>query len=110
MAELPVYRGGKVVTTALVDGDDWLRLSRWRWQWNPRFRTIGRTKNVAGDKIRVLLPREIVGSVPGAGTTVRHRNGNTLDNRRSNLRVLRARPVRPSGVPSHAGERAAVEG
>jgi hypothetical protein len=94
--ELPIYRGGEVVAHALLDGEDWFRLSRWRWQWNPRHGTIRRVAYVGGRQTNVVLSREVVGAAPGDGTTVRHANGNRLDNRRANLRVTRVRPPRPS--------------
>lgn len=98
MAELPIYRGGEIVAHALVDGEDWLRLSQWRWQWNPRHRTIRRMRYADGKVVNVLLHREIVGAATGDGTTVRRDKKNGFDYRKANLRVIRQTPRAGAGT------------
>jgi hypothetical protein len=77
MAEIRLGRTGKV---ALVDDEDFDRLSR-RWWATGR---AGYAESRDKDGSVILMHREILGVVPGIW--VDHINGDRLDNRRSNLR------------------------
>jgi len=80
--KLPLTRG----LFAVVDADDFARLDRFRWHAHksgPRF-YAGRTVGGKADRCFVYLHREILGLLPGEWGD--HVNGNTLDNRRANLR------------------------
>lgn len=68
---------------ALVDDDVYARLNGFKW------RAHGRTPLIYGYSTRLgLLHRAVLDETPPAGMHVDHINGNTLDNRRSNLRVV----------------------
>jgi hypothetical protein len=73
---------------ALVDDEDYERLSRWRWHANVvrggRVCAL-RKKRHRGRMTTIYMHREIVGAKPGQ--QVDHINGDALDNRRGNLRI-----------------------
>ena len=72
---------------ALVDDEDYEKLSKHKWRSAPRgnrcyaFRTVGPRNAQA----TILLHRVIMGAPDGL--VVDHINGNTLDNRKENLRL-----------------------
>lgn len=84
MVELPLTRG----LVAIVDDED-AYLAQWKWYARPssvpgKFyatRTVGR----GPDKRTIRLHREVVGAPDGMDAD--HKDGNTLDCRRSNLRL-----------------------
>lgn len=89
---------------ALVDERDWftLRVDKWRAQWNPKTRSFYAVRSirhprggmVKGRGFRRTLGwmhRTILGLQYGDRREVDHRNHNTLDNRRANLRVVSQR-------------------
>lgn len=88
MAEIELSRG----LVALVDDADFDWLSRWRWQAHKAVvpphsyyaqRSEARDDN--GRRPYVSMHRAILGNP--VGLIVDHKNGNTLDNRRDNLRA-----------------------
>jgi len=80
---------------AIVDAEDFDSLSKWNWYayWCPKTRSfiagrVGRTTR--GEKHSTInMAREILGLRPGNPLNVDHKNHNTLDNRRENLRKCR---------------------
>lgn len=83
---IPLTRG----YSAIVDREDYARLSAFKWtaavQRRRGFRVYAYRSVWEGEKCRtILLHREIMGAK--AGESVDHANRNTLDNRRSNLRI-----------------------
>lgn len=80
-------RSGEIRAFAMVDAEDFERVAAHRWYMNSggyvvRQVTVGRKKQ------RTLgLHRFIMGLEYGDPREVDHRDGNPLDNRRSNLRV-----------------------
>lgn len=68
--------GGQI---ALVDDDDFERLSQFKWHFDGRYAR----RNINGSSM--LLHREVMNTPDGYDTD--HVNHNTLDNRRCNLRI-----------------------
>jgi hypothetical protein len=103
---IPLTRG----QVAIVDDDDYERLSSYRWHASERrdeglFRAERRGRR--GEPQAVLMHRYIMGAV--RGECVDHINHDTLDNRRENLRVCsysqnnaNRRKIRP-GVSKYKG-------
>lgn len=83
MREIPLGRSNLV---ALVDEEDYERIAAHKWHTRVDRRAI-RWADGANSR-RVLMHREVV-SAPD-GVIVDHANGDTLDNRRSNLRICTA--------------------
>jgi len=72
---------------ALVDEEDYERLGH--LAWTLLLHRDGRSYAFRHPQGQMLyLHRAICGCEPGDGTVVDHRNGDGLDNRRSNLRVV----------------------
>jgi hypothetical protein len=75
---------------ARIDGEDFLRLSRYEWFFHkPSSRyggsgTVYSTRRYPGDRIK--LANAVMGTPP-SGLMWDHKNRNGLDNRRSNLRI-----------------------
>jgi hypothetical protein len=86
MRSIPLTRG----LTALVDDQDFLRLAAFTWHAHKARgrRTAARGQFYAARALdhrhRVFMHHDIMGERPGY--QIDHRNGNGLDNRRSNLR------------------------
>lgn len=78
MIVIPLTRG----LTTRVNNKDWNKVGRFRWcaqKCNGKFYAARRT----GNKL-ILLHRELIGASPGE--RVDHRDGDSLNNRRGNLR------------------------
>ena len=72
---------------AIVDPDDYQRLSKHKWQYNPKQKHNGyaqRAKQVCGKGKTVGMHREVI--KVDYSMVVDHINGNGLDNRKANLR------------------------
>lgn len=88
MKEIPLRDKTKaVVAYALVDDDDFDLFGHLRWSRDQR-NYVQHCWTRRPKKFRVLLHREIMGLTKGDRRTVDHINGNPLDNRRVNLRVV----------------------
>lgn len=72
---------------ALVDGEDFTSLSRFRWHALETRHHVyaSRSERTPAGKRRVYMHRQILGAPQG--TVVDHANRDTLDNRRVNLRI-----------------------
>ena len=89
---IPVWHKGQIVAHAQVDGQDVDHVSKFRWSLHNRGYAI-----TGGGNSKVLMHRLILGlaNEPGQGRgsgagqlQADHINGDKLDNRRSNLRVV----------------------
>lgn len=81
--EIPLRaRDGSIRAYALVDDAD-LEWAAWLW----RLTSSGYARRCEGGRY-LYLHRELLGLSPGDGLEGDHRNGDRLDNRRSNLRAV----------------------
>ena len=77
---------------ALIDADDFDWLSQWKWfaRWSKQTRSFYAVRSTAkseGKQSTVFMHREILGLVKGDKRHGDHRDGNTLNNCRDNLRI-----------------------
>lgn len=99
---------------ALVDDEDFEHLNQWAWKAKPNGggNNVYAVRNVKVDgKLKTVRMHRVVLSAESDQMDVDHINHNSLDNRRSNLRlvsrsanVLNQRQVTPNGHCSHCGE------
>ena len=86
MNKIPLTQG----QFSIVDDADYLKLSKLKWcaVWDPDTKTFRASRGVSrnGKTTTVFLHREIIGVVERT-RKVDHKNHDTLDNRRENLRV-----------------------
>jgi hypothetical protein len=100
-AVLLVWRSNEVIAEALIDSEDFERADRIKWLCQlARYNSVDGTpgeerisvyKRVAKngyDRRIHRLSHFILGLPPLSGRIVDHINGNTLDNRKSNLRIV----------------------
>jgi hypothetical protein len=86
MVRIPLRNRAKEIRAwALVDDED-AALSELRWCFNHGY--AERRERVDGKYVRVSMARVIVGLQRGDPREVDHINGDTLDNRRENLRIV----------------------
>jgi hypothetical protein len=88
----------------LVDPEDAHLLTEHRWSWDGNY---WRAKPTA--RTTVLLHRVIMGCTPGDGLFVDHKNRNTSDNRRENLRLTDKR-ASPQNVSADRGSTSRYRG
>ncbi len=86
--EIPLSKG----QVTIVDDEDYEELSRWTWHasWNESVGSYYARRNRRENNGRGAQPRmhrQILGVRDDPSVIVDHRNRNTLDNRRENLRV-----------------------
>lgn len=85
--EIPLTQG----QVALVDDADAEWLNQWKWTASRCHRdkfVALRGERVGGKHRNRYMHREILGLSPGDGLEADHWNHDTLDNRRSNLRIV----------------------
>jgi hypothetical protein len=88
MKEIPLTRG----KVALVDDEDYPELSKHRWYAHKErnvYYAVRMAPRTNGKKHTIRMHAAIVGTPKGMGTD--HINGNGLDNRRENLRIVTTR-------------------
>jgi hypothetical protein len=84
MKEIPLTKG----QVALVDDEDYEMLDRYKWQasYDPKLRSYYAIRKTSVNPRKNIRMHRVILSVP-FGLYVDHRNHNTLDNTRANLRV-----------------------
>jgi hypothetical protein len=82
--KIPLTRG----SYALVDEQDVAYLTQWNWHGVNHYAQRGTTLNGvrAAHRMHNVVYERFIGAIP-SGLLVDHKNGNSLDNRRSNLRL-----------------------
>lgn len=73
-------------TFAIVDDSDFEWLSQWDWHVFENHGHLRVCRSIGGQKGYVQMHREIMGLKKGDGRQCDHKNGNSLDNQRLNLR------------------------
>lgn len=90
MVEIPLRaRDGSVKARAIVDDTDADWLNQWRWTLLPSgyaYRHMSRGPGLG--HLHIYMHRSLLGLEQGDGRIGDHINGNKLDNRRRNLRVV----------------------
>lgn len=84
---IPLRRANGTVEYALVDSDDFVWLNDFHWSLTG----LGYVKRHIGNgpgKTTIYMHRLLMGMATGDKLQVDHRNGDKLDNRRSNLRIV----------------------
>ena len=89
-ARIPIWAAdGAIRTWAIVDDADFEWLNQWRWCLGTKGYAIRRGRKTAGEpRTTFRMSRQITGLERGDSRQVDHINGNRLDNRRSNLRIV----------------------
>jgi hypothetical protein len=86
MKLIPV--GKKIRKFAMVDDEDFEELNKYKWSLGggkPNRRYVERTEYKNGKKCNIYMHRQILG-LKKTEHWCDHKNGNTLDNRRENIR------------------------
>ena len=77
-------RTGTIIAEAIVDPEDFERIAAHRWCLHHRGHPV-RGWTSEGRVVQTTMARAVLGLPPGSTPRVLHRNGDQLDNRRSNL-------------------------
>lgn len=78
---------------AIVDAENFDWLNQWKWYawWNKdtqSYYAVRNSKGKDGKRYSIFMAREILGLKKGDKRQADHRNHNTLDNRKLNLRIV----------------------
>lgn len=83
-------RAGEVVARTMVDDDAFDRFGHLPWHLDASGYAVHTTPRINGKQTLVRLNREVLGLGQGDARQSDHINGDRLDNRRANLRVVTA--------------------
>lgn len=86
---VPLFGAAGIVGYALVDPFDLIKVARSQWHISGRYAM--RTITVEGKPRNIFMHHQILGPARRPGLVADHINGNTLDNRRGNLRWVTVR-------------------
>lgn len=91
---------------AIVDEEDYERLSKYRWRTKPNKNNVYayRDKRVSNKQVSISMARELLG-VTDSNIHVDHINRNSLDNRKSNLRLCTPQQNLCNAEPYGAGSK-----
>jgi hypothetical protein len=104
---LPLLRrDGRLAGYATVDGEDYDQLARWKWHLDAsgyarRSTSIGSRSDGTRRVIAIRLHRFLMGLEQGDPREVDHRDGDPLNNRRANLRVVASAAEQSQNRASH---------
>ena len=82
MKEIPLSQN----KIALIDDDDFPLISKYKWYFNNGY-ALRHNKMVGGVRVGKIFMHKLVLNTP-EGLVTDHINGNTLDNRKANLRAV----------------------
>lgn len=85
----------------LVDDEDFEFLSQWKWSYRKGYASRADYSDKPNIKWNVLMSRVLMGDPKGF--VVDHINGDTLDNRKSNLRICTAGQNQCNSKPKSQG-------
>lgn len=88
MKRIPINSRTGIVAHALVDDEDFERLSRFRWHFDGDGYPNSHERLGVNRSRVVRMAREVLGLEPGDGLIADHINRDKLDNRKQNLRVV----------------------
>lgn len=94
---IPLTRG----KVAIVDLDDYVRLSQYNWCCDQDGYAMRRVHVGLRRQTTIRLQREVLNAPPG--TIVDHINGDPLDNRKGNLRLCNRRQNRQNSIKRRPG-------
>lgn len=88
---------------ALVDDEDYEDLNKQNWcvAYTNVYRAVGYSKRVNGERTTIHMSRVIMNAKKGE--MVDHRNHNTLDNRKNNLRICTNSQNQMNSLPQENG-------
>ena len=72
---------------AVIDDEDYALVTKYRWHFSKVSKEYGRAKASLGRRGRAISMHRLIMGNP-VGLDVDHINGDTLDNRRCNLRIV----------------------
>ncbi len=72
-------------TKSIVDNEDFEKINQWKWQLSSKGYAHKNKPKLYGKRGKLLLHHIVM--KPPSGMVIDHINGNTLDNRKSNLRI-----------------------
>jgi hypothetical protein len=110
MKEIPLSQG----LIVLVDDEDYEWLKQWKWRRQKGHKTFYAKRHIQGNKnAQILMHREILkkklGGELGQRLVTDHRNGNGLDNRRENLRLV-TRSINHQNTPPYCNNTSGFKG
>lgn len=98
--EIPLWRKGEIIASALVDADDYDALTEYVWHINTggyaiRYESVLSNLTKTGRRtVAIPMHRQILGIIDRPDLWGDHKDGKRLDNRKSELRAVTPRQNR----------------